>query len=72
MLPRLDGLSVLRRLRESSRPVSVMLLTAKDTIDGDRVRGLLMGADDYLVKPFARIEELLARVQGRSAGVATA
>jgi len=60
MLPGLDGLSILRRLRETTRPTRVLLLTARDTVE-DRVRGLDMGADDYLVKPFA-LEELLARV----------
>jgi DNA-binding response OmpR family regulator len=61
MLPDLDGLSVLKRLREGGRSTHVLLLTAKDTVD-DRVRGLQSGADDYLIKPFA-LEELLARVQ---------
>jgi len=61
MLPKLDGLEVLRRLRAGGRMTPVLLLTAKDTVD-DRVRGLNEGADDYLVKPFA-LEELLARVQ---------
>jgi DNA-binding response OmpR family regulator len=61
MLPKLDGLSVLGRLRAQGRQTAVLLLTAKDTID-DRVGGLQMGADDYLVKPFA-LRELLARVQ---------
>jgi DNA-binding response OmpR family regulator len=61
MLPEIDGLDVLRRLRKEGRETPVLLLTAKDTIE-DRVRGLNHGADDYLVKPFA-LEELLARVQ---------
>jgi DNA-binding response OmpR family regulator len=61
MLPGLDGLSLLRRLREQERGTHVLILTAKDTVE-DRVRGLQSGADDYLVKPFA-LEELLARVQ---------
>jgi DNA-binding response OmpR family regulator len=61
MLPKLDGLGVVRRLREGGRDTHILLLTAKDTIE-DRVRGLTSGADDYLVKPFA-LEELLARVQ---------
>jgi DNA-binding response OmpR family regulator len=60
MLPGLDGLSLLRRLRAQGRPTHILLLTAKDTIQ-DRVHGLETGADDYLVKPFA-LEELLARV----------
>lgn len=61
MLPKLDGLSLLDRLRSQDKTVHVLLLTAKDTVP-DRVNGLNHGADDYLVKPFA-LEELLARVQ---------
>ena len=61
MLPGLDGLSLLRRLRAGGRNTHVLLLTARDTVS-DRVQGLEAGADDYLVKPFA-LEELLARVQ---------
>ncbi len=61
MLPELDGLSLLRRLRDSGRQTPVLLLTARDTVE-DRVLGLDSGADDYLVKPFA-LEELLARVR---------
>ncbi|MBI2424317.1 MAG: response regulator transcription factor [Candidatus Hydrogenedentes bacterium] len=61
MLPRMDGIEVLRRLRESGCTTHVLLLTAKDRVE-DRVEGLQEGADDYLVKPFA-FEELLARVQ---------
>jgi DNA-binding response OmpR family regulator len=61
MLPRLDGLTVLRRLRAGGQQTHVLILTAKDTLD-DRVRGLQLGGDDYLVKPFA-LEELLARVE---------
>jgi DNA-binding response OmpR family regulator len=61
MLPGLDGLSILRKLRERQRPASVLILSAKDTVE-DRVEGLQAGADDYLVKPFA-FEELLARVR---------
>jgi len=60
MLPRLDGLSVLRRLRAQGKQTHVLILTARDAVE-DRVRGLDAGADDYLVKPFA-FEELLARV----------
>jgi DNA-binding response OmpR family regulator len=70
MLPGMDGLSVLRKLREAGRQTHVLLLTAKDTVD-DRVTGLRAGADDYLVKPFA-FDELLARIEAlgrRSAGV---
>lgn len=61
MLPKLNGLEVLRQVRSEGRSTPVLLLTAKDTVD-DRVRGLNQGADDYLIKPFA-LEELLARVQ---------
>lgn len=61
MLPGLDGLSILRRLRDAGRDDHVLILTAKDTVP-DRVQGLDLGADDYLVKPFA-FEELLARVR---------
>ena len=61
MLPVIDGLTLLRRLRAAGRGTHVLILTAKDTVS-DRVLGLESGADDYLVKPFA-LEELLARVQ---------
>jgi DNA-binding response OmpR family regulator len=61
MLPGLDGLSVLRRLRAEGRQSHVLIVTAKDAV-ADRVAGLNAGADDYLVKPF-EFEELLARVQ---------
>lgn len=61
MLPGLDGLSILRKLREAGRTDPVLILTAKDTVP-DRVQGLDLGADDYLTKPFA-FEELLARVR---------
>jgi DNA-binding response OmpR family regulator len=61
MLPGLDGLSLLRRLREGGGDAHVLILTARDTVD-DRVRGLQTGADDFLVKPFA-FAELVARVQ---------
>ncbi len=61
MLPALDGLTVLRRLRERKVATPVLLLTALGEV-GDRVEGLDGGADDYLVKPFA-FDELLARVR---------
>jgi DNA-binding response OmpR family regulator len=61
MLPGLDGLSVLQKLRKQGKATHVLLLTAKDTVN-DRVHGLKLGADDYLTKPFA-LEELLARVE---------
>jgi DNA-binding response OmpR family regulator len=59
-MPDLDGLEVLRRLRESGRDVPVCILSARDEVD-DRVRGLEAGADDYVVKPFA-LEEVAARL----------
>jgi two-component system copper resistance phosphate regulon response regulator CusR len=61
MLPRLDGWQVLTRLRQAGRRVQVLFLTARDAIH-ERVRGFELGADDYLVKPFA-FSELLARVR---------
>ena len=61
MMPKLDGLSVLRRIREEGNCIPVLILTAKSEID-DRVEGLDAGADDYLTKPFA-INELLARIR---------
>lgn len=61
MLPGLDGLTLLQRLRREGKTTHVLILTAR-TATEDRVRGLQLGADDYLVKPFA-LEELLARVQ---------
>jgi len=61
MLPKLDGLSLLDRLRAKGVSTHVLILTAKDTVD-ERVEGLRRGADDYLIKPFA-FEELVARVQ---------
>lgn len=61
MLPRRDGWSVLAELRGRGRETPVLLLTAKDAV-ADRVKGLELGADDYLVKPFA-FSELLARVR---------
>jgi len=61
MLPGRDGWSVLQALRETGDTVPVLFLTARDQVD-DRVRGLELGADDYLVKPFA-FSELLARVR---------
>lgn len=60
-LPRLDGLCVLRNMRERNCRVPVIILTARDSV-GDRVRGLDLGADDYLAKPF-NLSELEARVR---------
>ena len=64
MLPKKDGLSVLRSLRAAKIPVLVILLTAKNQTD-DKVKGLDFGADDYLEKPF-QMEELLARLRALS------
>jgi DNA-binding response OmpR family regulator len=61
MLPGLNGLAVLRRLRAESNPVPILLLTARGEIS-DKVEGLELGADDYLSKPFA-VEEFVARVR---------
>jgi two-component system copper resistance phosphate regulon response regulator CusR len=61
MLPHLDGWQVLTRLRRTSQTTQVLLLTARDAVH-ERVRGFELGADDYLVKPFA-FSELLARVR---------
>ena len=60
-LPGIDGFEVLRRLRSEGRAMPVLLLTARDGVD-DRVRGLDLGADDYMAKPFA-MPELAARVR---------
>ena len=61
MLPDLDGFTVLRRLREAGIQAPVLFLTARDSTD-DRVHGLTIGGDDYMVKPFA-VAELVARVK---------
>ena len=60
MMPRLDGIQTVKRLRETGNKTPIVYLTAKDSVD-DIVRGLNVGADDYLIKPFA-FEELLARI----------
>src|SRR4051794_14903917 len=67
-LPDISGLEVSRRIRATGSEVSILMLTARDTV-GDRVTGLDAGADDYLVKPFA-YEELAARLRalGRRGG----
>ncbi|HLL78849.1 MAG TPA: response regulator [Ktedonobacteraceae bacterium] len=61
MLPELNGLEVAQRMRAAGDSIPILMLTARDTV-ADRVQGLEMGADDYLVKPFAP-EELVARVK---------
>ena len=70
MLPKRDGLSVIDELRREKIKTPVIILSAKDSVD-DRVKGLEIGSDDYLTKPFA-FSELLARVQAlmrRASGV---
>src|SRR6516164_5723955 len=77
LLPRRDGLEVLAELRKSRPGLPVIILTARGSED-DRVRGLKMGADDYVVKPFsarellARVEAVLRRSLGRPPDVAGA
>jgi DNA-binding response OmpR family regulator len=77
LLPRRDGLEVLRELRRVRTTLPVIILTARGTED-DRVRGLKMGADDYVVKPFsarellARVEAVLRRSLGRPSDVRSA
>jgi two-component system OmpR family response regulator len=71
MLPKLDGLALIGRMRKEKVNTPVIILSAKDSID-DRVKGLQTGGDDYLTKPFA-FSELLARVQAlirRGSGLA--
>ena len=74
-MPDIDGFEVMRRLRET-RPVPVILLTAKGS-SADRARGLDLGADDYLAKPFhpdelaARVRAVLRRAAGVTSGAAT-
>jgi two-component system OmpR family response regulator len=62
MLPDLDGLEVLRRMRTSDPEVPVVFLTARDAVE-DRIAGLTAGGDDYVTKPFS-LEELVARLRG--------
>ena len=61
MLPDLDGFEVARRLRQEARRVPILFLTAKDATE-DKIRGLTLGGDDYVTKPFS-LEELLARIR---------
>ena len=71
MLPKLDGLSLIKQIRRNDVQTPVIILSAKETVD-DRVKGLHAGSDDYLTKPFA-FSELLARIHAlmrRSSGAA--
>lgn len=61
MMPEMDGWTVIKKIRESGCQTPVLFLTAKDDVD-DRVKGLELGADDYLIKPFA-FSELIARIR---------
>ncbi|HVE47039.1 MAG TPA: response regulator transcription factor [Acidimicrobiales bacterium] len=61
MLPDLDGFEILRRMRSDGQKVPVLFLTARDTVE-DKVRGLTLGGDDYVTKPFS-LEEVVARIQ---------
>jgi DNA-binding response OmpR family regulator len=61
MLPTMDGLTVLQRLRALGKTSHILILSAKDRVE-DRIRGLQLGADDYLIKPFS-FDELCARIQ---------
>ncbi|HAM88559.1 MAG: Two component transcriptional regulator, winged helix family [Candidatus Falkowbacteria bacterium GW2011_GWC2_38_22] len=61
MLPKIDGITVCRKLRENKVETPIIMLTARDTVE-DRVKGLDAGADDYLIKPFA-FGELIARIR---------
>jgi len=65
MMPDLDGMAVLQRLRQSGDDVPVLFLTAKDAV-ADRVAGLTAGGDDYVTKPFS-LEEVVARLRGSCA-----
>jgi DNA-binding response OmpR family regulator len=66
MLPLIDGMTILRRMRKKGIRTPVLMLTAKNTV-GDKVAGLDSGADDYLTKPFS-FEELLARIRALRKG----
>jgi DNA-binding response OmpR family regulator len=61
MLPGIDGLTLLKKLRDQGSDVHILILTARHTVE-ERVKGLQLGADDYLTKPFS-FDELLARIQ---------
>ncbi|MCB1120378.1 MAG: response regulator transcription factor [Verrucomicrobiae bacterium] len=61
MLPGIDGLTILRKLRASGKRTHILILSARDQVE-DRVKGLKLGADDYMIKPFS-FDELVARIQ---------
>jgi len=63
-LPKRDGLSVLKSIRQKKQNIPVLIITARDSVE-DRIKGLDLGADDYLVKPFS-VDELMARVRAVS------
>jgi two-component system OmpR family response regulator len=63
MMPGMDGFEVCKMLKKSGSQTSIIMLTAKDEVE-DRVKGLIIGADDYVIKPFS-FEELLARIHAR-------
>ena len=62
MLPDMDGMEVLRRMREHNQRIPVLFLTARDAVE-DRIAGLTAGGDDYVTKPFS-LEEVVARLRG--------
>ncbi|WP_433943833.1 response regulator transcription factor [Paenibacillus sp. SN-8-1] len=63
MMPEMNGFEVVKQMKGSGTNVGIIMLTAKDEVE-DRVKGLTLGADDYMVKPFS-FDELLARIQAR-------
>ncbi len=72
MLPDMDGFTVTRKMRESGRQVPIVFVTARDSVD-DKIKGLTVGGDDYVTKPFS-LEEVVARIRAvlrRSRGDAT-
>ncbi len=72
MLPDMDGFTVTRRLRTSGRPLPIVFVTARDSIE-DKIKGLTIGGDDYVTKPFS-LEEVVARIRAvlrRTRGEAT-
>ena len=74
MLPKVNGYEVVKKLRENKNETAVLMLTARDSID-DKIKGLDLGADDYLIKPFdfgellARIRALVRRKYGNTSNI---